>query len=140
MARYSHRVCEQSKLVSYPLSRFPLDSLDFYGIHWNETSIMLVSNINRNERAHQSLKPRLYEKEDTRHQLLCTNASCVNSSSLACVKHIISSRDIMWARISPRKYCWPADVRDEEELWPDVGHGNGKSNTCGEGRKGWAFV
>lgn len=49
VAHYSHIVCEQLKLVSYPLSRFPLESLDFYGIHWNETSVMLVSDTNKYE-------------------------------------------------------------------------------------------
>lgn len=34
--------------VSHPLARFPLDSLDFYGIHWNETRITLESHIKRN--------------------------------------------------------------------------------------------
>lgn len=52
VAHYSHITCEQLKPASYPLSTFPLDSLDFCASHWSKTGIVLVSNINRNFKAH----------------------------------------------------------------------------------------
>lgn len=54
----SYGVCKQLKSVSCPLSRFLLDFLEFFpGIHWKETSIMLMNDTNRNRRAHKSLQP-----------------------------------------------------------------------------------
>lgn len=58
VAHNSHGVFKPLKPVSCLLSRFLLDSLEcFPGLHWKETSIMVMSDTSRNRRAHRSLQP-----------------------------------------------------------------------------------
>lgn len=150
VAHYSHRVYEQLKLVSYPLSRFPLDSLDFYGIHWNETSVMLVSDINRNMRAHQSLKPPpLWGGRHSTSAAVHWHPMCELFLPGTCETHLLLLRhhvgwdlaqEIPLACRCVATLVSEAGLLDEEKLWPDIGHGNGKSNRCGEGQKVWAIV
>lgn len=144
VAHYSHLICEQLKLVGYPLSWFPLDSLHFYGIHWNDKR-------RAGERYKQKYEspPEPKATASMRRKTLAISCCALTARVWTLPPWRVWNtssppRDIMWAEILPRKYHWAVDVREltlvyeagllaEEKLWPDMRHGNGKINRCWRG-------
>lgn len=115
VAHNSHGVFKPLKSVSCLLSRFLLDSLKcFPGLHWKETSIMVMSDTSRNRRAHRSLQPIFVRR---RRDISCHRLiPCVWSLPPYHVRHI-SSEDILWKVIVSRKNHQSVDLWELTHVW-----------------------